>query len=372
MWWWDFELSLDSINKGELDRNAPLKIADLACGGGTLSYHLSSFFPNASFVLLDYNEDGLELAKEINTESLYRMEFIQGDLRDLPFEDSSFDLVFCWGVFLIFNEKDLQPIINEVHRILKPNGKLYASSLFNTEFDVDLVCDFKDLTKESGKAGIWGRYTTFSLPTMRNGKLYASSLFNTEFDVDLVCDFKDLTKESGKAGIWGRYTTFSLPTMRKILQSYSTFSIHPFEPQIDFPRTTLTKESGKAGIWGRYTTFSLPTMRKILQSYSTFSIHPFEPQIDFPRTTHRGIATYSVKVLQDSHLIEVDKNFGGAFVGETKSEENKMSAPRRALGDTLGFAQSVKSERERSDNSENYIWGGGYTQNLVSKYPQEC
>ncbi len=32
-------LLLDSINKGELDRNAPLKIADLACGGGTLSYH---------------------------------------------------------------------------------------------------------------------------------------------------------------------------------------------------------------------------------------------------------------------------------------------------------------------------------------------
>nr|WP_317403036.1 class I SAM-dependent methyltransferase [uncultured Helicobacter sp.] len=250
-------LLLDSITKGELDRNASYKIADLACGGGTLSYHLSSFFPNASFVLLDYNEDGLELAKEINTESKDRMEFIQGDLRDLPFEYSSFDLVFCWGVFLIFNEKDLQPIINEVHRILKPNGKLYASSLFNTEFDVDLVCDFKDLTKESGKAGIWGRYTTFSLPTMR----------------------------------------------------------------------------------------------KILQSYSTFSIHPFEPQIDFPRTTHRGIATYSVKVLQDSHLIEVDKNFGGAFVGETKSERNitgggdthRISSPNiRRNANELGHFRSDK------------------------------
>ena len=250
-------LLLDSIAQGKLDKNAPYKIADLACGGGTLSYHLSSFFPNASFVLLDYNEDGLELAKEVNIESKDRMEFIQGDLRDLPLQDSSFDLVFCWGVFLIFNEKALQPIINEVYRILKPNGKLYASSLFNTEFDVDIVCDFKDLTRESGKAGIWGRYTTFSLPTMQG----------------------------------------------------------------------------------------------ILQNYNTFTIHPFIPQIDFPRTTHRGIATYSVKVLQDSHLIQVDENFGGAFVGETKSDEN-MNAPRRALGDTLGFAQSGKTERKRSDNSE--------------------
>ena len=47
-------LLLEAINKGILDKNAPYKIVDLACGGGTLSYHLASFFPNATFVLLGY------------------------------------------------------------------------------------------------------------------------------------------------------------------------------------------------------------------------------------------------------------------------------------------------------------------------------
>lgn len=221
-------LLLDSKACGELVSHKPYRIADLACGGGTLSYHLASIFPNAHFTLVDYNEDGLKLAQEINTPFQDRMEFIQGDLRDLPFENESFDLVFCWGVLLIFDEEDLKPIIKQVRRILKPNGKLYASSLFNTEFDVDLKCDFRDLSRESGRSGIWGRYSTFSLPTMQ----------------------------------------------------------------------------------------------KLLVDFQAFAIHPFRPQIDFPRTTHRGIATFSVRVLEDSTLIPVGENFGGAFVTEGSSESS--------------------------------------------------
>ncbi|QOQ89900.1 class I SAM-dependent methyltransferase [Helicobacter cinaedi] len=142
-------LLIDSINKGELDESAPYRIADLACGGGTLSYHLSSFFPNASFVLLDYNEDGLELAKEINAESKDRMEFIQGDLRDLPLQDSSFDLVFCWQTLSWVDKENISRVMQEIVRILKPKGRLYASSLFNTEFDVDLYTTICDRTRPS-------------------------------------------------------------------------------------------------------------------------------------------------------------------------------------------------------------------------------
>ena len=184
-------LLAESIDSGILEKTKPYRIADLACGGGTLSYHLASFFPNATFCLMDYNDDALELAKEITSPFKDRVEFVQGDLRSMPFADSSFDLVFCWGVFLIFDETFLSGVLDEVRRVLKPQGKLYASSLFNTEFDVDLKCDFRDLTRDSGKAGIWGRYTTYSLPTMTN-----------------------------------------------LLQHYSAFTIHPFNPTIDFPRTT--------------------------------------------------------------------------------------------------------------------------------------
>lgn len=142
-------LLLDSIAQGKLDKNAPYKIADLACGGGTLSYHLSSFFPNASFVLLDYNEDGLEIAKEINAEFQHRMEFVQGDLRSLPLQDSQFDLVFCWQTLGWIEKDSIFCVMQEILRILKPQGHFYASSLFNTEFDVDLYTAICDRTRPS-------------------------------------------------------------------------------------------------------------------------------------------------------------------------------------------------------------------------------
>jgi len=44
----------------------PNIIADIACGGGTLTYHISKIFPQAKFILLDLNPDAIELAREIN------------------------------------------------------------------------------------------------------------------------------------------------------------------------------------------------------------------------------------------------------------------------------------------------------------------
>src|SRR5689334_16540970 len=44
-------------------------IADIACGGGTLSYHLSQIFPQAHFHLTDLNEEAMTIARETCTGS---------------------------------------------------------------------------------------------------------------------------------------------------------------------------------------------------------------------------------------------------------------------------------------------------------------
>ncbi|WP_110522126.1 class I SAM-dependent methyltransferase, partial [Helicobacter cinaedi] len=82
-------------------------------------------------------------------ESKDRMEFIQGDLRDLPLQDSSFDLVFCWQTLSWVDKENISRVMQEIVRILKPKGRLYASSLFNTEFDVDLYTTICDRTRPS-------------------------------------------------------------------------------------------------------------------------------------------------------------------------------------------------------------------------------
>ena len=39
-------------------------IGDIACGGGSLSFHLSKIYPEADFTLIDYNENALEIARK--------------------------------------------------------------------------------------------------------------------------------------------------------------------------------------------------------------------------------------------------------------------------------------------------------------------
>jgi hypothetical protein len=55
------EKLLDNKNKTN-----NFKISDIACGGGTLTFHLSKLFINSDYYLVDYLEEGIELAKNIN------------------------------------------------------------------------------------------------------------------------------------------------------------------------------------------------------------------------------------------------------------------------------------------------------------------
>lgn len=134
-------------------------IADIACGGGTLSYHLNSKFPDAKFTLVDFNEDAIEAARQNNPgqnfsfhkDSIYELKSIQ---------ENSFDLVFCWQTLSWLDEP--QKALRELVRIVKPGGKIYASSLFNLEKDVDLYTKVFDYTHESGKQGIPFSYNTYS------------------------------------------------------------------------------------------------------------------------------------------------------------------------------------------------------------------
>lgn len=174
-----------------IDENLPYKIADLGCGGGTLSFHLNKIFKNATFSLLDYNQNAIDIAKEINSGDNF--EFNVGSIFELPFDDNSFDMVFCWQLLLIFNIDDFKKALYEMLRILKPGGKFYASSLFNFEHNVDISSSFYDNT---------------------------------------------LIYEENQRAI--SYNTYSLQTIDKILQNKVKFhKIHEFISQIDFPRTAI-------------------------------------------------------------------------------------------------------------------------------------
>lgn len=148
--------------------------------------------------MLDYNEYAIKIAKQLNQEDNFS--FYLGDLRNLPFEDNSLDIIFCWQTLLVFDIRQLQIIFSEILRVLKPSGHFYASSLFNFNHDVDIYSKFYD----------------YSLK------------YDTEYNEEELLN----------------YNTYSIKTMKKILQN-KVHSLKIFElfPETNYP-VNPNKDSG--------------------------------------------------------------------------------------------------------------------------------
>jgi demethylmenaquinone methyltransferase/2-methoxy-6-polyprenyl-1,4-benzoquinol methylase len=89
---------------------------DVATGTGDLAIELSA--RGAQVVGLDFSERMLERARRKEP----GIEWIQGDLLELPFEDGSFDAGTVG--FGVRNVADLEKGMSELRRVLKPGGRI--------------------------------------------------------------------------------------------------------------------------------------------------------------------------------------------------------------------------------------------------------
>ena len=99
-------------------------ILDLGCGAGVLSEKLieSSFTVTA----VDASQDMLDLSRErLKRFPAESCKLFHANCLSLPFDDGKFDLVVCLGVFGYFDE--VTQALREIHRILRPGGKLIIS-----------------------------------------------------------------------------------------------------------------------------------------------------------------------------------------------------------------------------------------------------
>ena len=84
--------------------------------------------------------------------------------------------------------------------------------------------------------------------TKKDGKIYLSSLFNIDLDVDIYSKVYDYTREGDKNGGCMAYNTYSKYIVNKwIKDKVQFFKIHKFNTDIDFSYNgkgvgTFTKE----------------------------------------------------------------------------------------------------------------------------------
>lgn len=103
-----------------------LRILDLGCGSGYMTFPLAKKNKNISVVGLDIVSDTLERnnikAKE---DGLDNIEFVSYEGYDFPFENASFDLVV--SRYALHHFPDIYRSMREVARVLKPGGRLFIS-----------------------------------------------------------------------------------------------------------------------------------------------------------------------------------------------------------------------------------------------------
>lgn len=103
------------------------RILDIGCGPGMQTLCLARISQGRITALDNYEEYLDYLRSEMKQQGLTdRISPVRGDMFDIPFEDRSFDIVWCESaIFIIGFEKGLR----EWKRLLKPGGFMVVSEL---------------------------------------------------------------------------------------------------------------------------------------------------------------------------------------------------------------------------------------------------
>ena len=158
------------------------KILDVACGTGDLSIELQSH-AKASVIGTDFCRPMLTVAAEKSA----TIPFVEGDAMNLGFADNTFDAVTI--AFGLRNLSHFADGLTELHRILKPGGKLAV-----LEFSAPIIPGFRQAFNfyftrilpriggaVSGSRGAY-EYLPDSVSKFPNQKRLAALMSETGFD----------------------------------------------------------------------------------------------------------------------------------------------------------------------------------------------
>lgn len=102
-------------------------VLDLGCGHGRMSVELAK--RGAVVTGLDSSKRFLRLARQATTAAGLHVDYIEGDMRALPWS-GKFDAVFIWfTTFGYFDDHDNEQVIRQVWKALKPGGRLLIEQI---------------------------------------------------------------------------------------------------------------------------------------------------------------------------------------------------------------------------------------------------
>ncbi len=109
------------------------RVLELGSGLGILASEVAKKVPRGEVWGVEYSTDQLKLAKSESG----NLRFVQADAHHLPFRDKTFDVAY--SRYVLEHLADPVRVLEEVHRVLKPGGKMFVqeNNILMCMFDPD-------------------------------------------------------------------------------------------------------------------------------------------------------------------------------------------------------------------------------------------
>lgn len=145
-----------------------MKILEIGCGGGHFTNMIKRYFPDCEVYGIDLDENHINFAREKCRELKLDVKYSVADVRSLPFESETFDLVYSHTVV---EHVPFDDFIREQWRVLKTGG--------------DLVITRVDMVRKNDKP--------FTVLEDEIGDLYASLKLEPQATVAKYLEDPDMT-----------------------------------------------------------------------------------------------------------------------------------------------------------------------------------
>lgn len=124
----------------EIEKGSSL--LELGCGDGTFWAKNETRIPLHWNVTLSDFSSGMVADAKKNLMNIPQIQFEQINIENIPYPESSFDIVIAH--FMLYHVPDRNQALQEIRRVLKPGGKLYAATIGETHLEEfgELVSEF--------------------------------------------------------------------------------------------------------------------------------------------------------------------------------------------------------------------------------------
>ena len=197
------------------------RVLDVACGTGIVSRYAAARVGCLGHVKgVELNPAMLDVARQIS--AYYdQIEFVEGSALDLPVSDSHFDAVLCQQAIMFF--PDREKAVQEMHRALKPGGRLALNVWRTPEHNPTFDCLITALEKHAGREAADFMRSPFVMKSVSQMR----SIFE-------AADFADIT-------VVIRVDTLRYPSVAQLVR-FETLNIPDPEIQTEAVQEALTRE----------------------------------------------------------------------------------------------------------------------------------